>query len=448
MVKISRNIIVFIALFLVLNLTACGQKSIPKSECDSVLPYLAHLDNLRPLVEEKYGFISIDSNILHFDTASASMRFLLDKWLRVVAEGQESLNIVQIGSSHVQAGVFPHRIRCNILQAYPDRVGERGYIFPYSAAAKCNNPYDYKVHCKESVALTRCVYKEPEVALGVGGIAVTFHDSLSTVQVVNNERRFDFHTRQVVPIGEWVCDSAHFGACPDAPEVSLTKDSFEVRFPCDSVWSYNLRGFFLKGSSQGFTYHSIGVNGAALSDYCRCPFFCRDLKLLSPDLVIFGIGINDASGPNFDTAVFRQNYLRLIDSIRTVNPHCAFIFITNNDSFRKVRRNRYEVNKNGLLAREVFYRLAQETGGAVWDQFEVMGGLKSMDKWRLAKLAKADRVHFTREGYELLGDLLSQALLRVLYDDAKKHIDNASKKTKTTSANINIKQSFTPIPQY
>ena len=100
--------------------------------------------------------------------------------------------------------------------------------------------------------------------------------------------------------------------------------------------------------------------------------------------------------------------------MHTVNPDCALIFITNNDSFRRTGRRRYAVNNNGALAREVFYRLAEETGGAVWDQFEVMGGLKSMEQWKKVSLARPDRVHFTRDGYRLVGNLFADALLEVL----------------------------------
>ena len=153
-----------------------------------------------------------------------------------------------------------------------------------------------------------------------------------------------------------------------------------------------------------------------MPDYLRCQNFTRDLRMLHPDMVIFGIGINDAAGKDFDTAAFRANYLSLIDSIRTINPDCAFIFITNNDSFRKVRRRKYEVNRNGLLAREVFYRLAKDTDGAVWDQFEVMGGLKSMDQWYKANLAQKDRIHFTLAGYQLIGNLFTNALFKAYSD--------------------------------
>ncbi len=71
----------------------------------------------------------------------------------------------------------------------------------------------------------------------------------------------------------------------------------------------------------------------------------------------------------------------------------------------------YAVNKNNLQVREVFYRLAEATNGAVWDQFEIMGGLKSMDRWRINGYAKTDRIHFTAKGYKLLGDLFFNAFV-------------------------------------
>jgi lysophospholipase L1-like esterase len=170
------------------------------------------------------------------------------------------------------------------------------------------------------------------------------------------------------------------------------------------------------------------VNGAAVPDYLKCPL-ADDLRLLRPDLVIFGIGINDAHEKDFDTVAFKNNYLALCDSIRKVNPKCAFIFVTNNDSYRKVRR-RYTVNTNGPLAREVFYRLAALTGGAVWDQFEIMGGLKSMEKWQKAGLAQKDKVHFTRAGYRLVGDMLYEALYNEIARQPQLPLSSAPKSSK------------------
>ena len=75
------------------------------------------------------------------------------------------------------------------------------------------------------------------------------------------------------------------------------------------------------------------------------------------------------------------------------------------------RYKRYEVNTNGLIVEEAFMEMGRQYNAAVWDQFDIMGGLKSMQDWEKAGLAKKDKVHFTNEGYKLLGDLLYNALI-------------------------------------
>lgn len=383
------------------------------------------------LPAQDYPFINLQANVLHYDSTSAPMEFLFQKWQRVAATGQGNLSIVHIGGSHVQAGTLPHRIRTNILSAYPKAVGGRGLIFPYSAAAKCNNPGDYKVHCAEKLTLTRNVHKSPLYPMGLCGISVTAQNSPARLQILNNDRRFNYAVSRVVVLG--------YSPSGVVPQVSYdnhnlepsyidsvnhrfvfnlrtTVDSFDILLPCSEGQSFTLTGIYLSSRNHGITYSSIGVNGAAVPDYFKCAL-TSDLKLVRPDLVIFGIGINDAHGNNFDSVVFKNNYLRLCDSIRSVNPHCAFIFITNNDSYRKTGRRSYCVNKNGLQVRDVCYRLAELTGGAVWDQFEVMGGLKSMAQWQAAKLAQRDKVHFTHAGYQLIGDLFCEALNKELQKD-------------------------------
>ena len=381
-----------------------------------------------------YDFIRFDANVLHYDSASPAITSLFQRWHRVAETGSGNISIVHIGGSHVQAGVFSNTVRCNILAAHPRLVGPRGMLFPYSAAARCNNPPDYRIHCWEKVALTRCVSKEHAQPLGLCGIAITAADTLTEIQVVMNEPRVDYATNRVVVIGhttDGVVPYLHLDDRDVYPSyvaaateryvfnLSTITDSFAVILPCQPGQQFTLTGLYLDNRHAGFTYSSIGVNGAAVPDYLRCQHFVRDLRMLHPDLVIFGIGINDAVPTNFDTVAFRRNYLQLIDSIRAANPDCAFIFVTNNDSYRKTGRRKYSVNTNGELARDVFYRLARNVDGAVWDQFEVMGGLKSMDRWRINKLAQTDRVHFTAAGYRLIGNLFSRALFDALENEAK-----------------------------
>lgn len=379
--------------------------------------------------QQRYSFIKYGASHLRYDTTSPTMNRFFAKWRQMNSTHQGNINIVHIGGSHVQAGYLTQTIRQRLLSLTPGMVGPRGMIFPYSAAARCNNPPDYRIHCRERMILTRCVYKEPEYPLGLCGIAVTAKGQPSEIQVALNEPSVNFGTTRVVLFGHSeggvvprlrTHRSEHYPSYFDNYtgryffNVDFPVDSFVVVLPCDDEQNFTVNGIYLDSPSPGLSYHSIGVNGAAVPDYLRCPGFVRDLRMLHPDAVVFGIGINDANTANFDTVAFRQSYLCLIDSVRAVNPDCAFIFITNNDSFFKTGRRHYSVNANGALARDVFYRLAHDTDGAVWDQFEVMGGLKSMDLWQQEGLAQTDRVHFTRAGYQLVANLFTDALLEAL----------------------------------
>jgi hypothetical protein len=62
--------------------------------------------------------------------------------------------------------------------------------------------------------------------------------------------------------------------------------------------------------------------------------------------------------------------------------------------------------------KEVILELAEKYNCAVWDFYSLMGGLNSSLAWREAGLMQPDKIHFTRAGYELKGELFFSAFLR------------------------------------
>ena len=97
--------------------------------------------------------------------------------------------------------------------------------------------------------------------------------------------------------------------------------------------------------------------------------------------------------------------------------------MTNNDSYSKEKgrrkKVRYQVNPNGRIVEEAFMELGKQHNAAVWDQFDIMGGLGSMQDWETAELAQKDKVHFTSSGYRVIGDLLYNALISRYLDHVK-----------------------------
>ena len=209
-------------------------------------------------------------------------------------------------------------------------------------------------------------------------------------------------------------DSAQKAMCDSLIALSETMSAVRPRF--------TLTGVLSESDYPGIIYTNVGINGARIPHYFEevCPLFEKELAFVKPDLVIFAIGINDANVEKFDDKTFRNNYDILIERIKRVNPNVAFIFETNNDMFRKVRKRRYVQHPVGEQARKAFFQLAEKHKAGVWDKFSLMGGLGSMAKWEKASLAKKDKVHFNMAGYHLLGDMFYKALI----DAYQEHIAN------------------------
>ena len=388
-----------------------------------------------PLVKAvpNYDFAHFERNQILYPGDSLAMERFFQKMDSVIFLGEGNVSIMHIGGSHVQAGVFTQQFRDNLLSISTDLIGGQNFVFPFSAGGT-NNPSHFIVRSTGEWSYCRnAVRRETDKRMGLAGAAITTTDSLATVSIMTREKDpsdltpdFDFNrvtvigfseTENVTPVvgyngtvmqgkyDEW--KSTNTFQLPDFT------DSICILF--DSVpGEFTLTGVLLENDMPGISVHGIGVNGASVPSYLRCDDFERDLELIRPDLIIFGIGINDAAEKDFEKQVFKRNYDELIQVIKRVNPDCALLFMTNNDSFKRVktrRKTRYEVNENGRIAEDAFMEMGKRYNAAVWDQFDIMGGLKSMKDWENAGLAKKDKIHFTNEGYRVLGDLLYNALI-------------------------------------
>jgi lysophospholipase L1-like esterase len=380
----------------------------------------------------EYQFIDYTSNVIQIPGEDSSLiKTFYRKVDKLLKEEEGQINILHIGGSHVQADMLSHQVR-NDLDVINSRFQTpRGFIFPYSVA-KTNNPANYRVRYTGKWEAAKNVQNNREVSVGVAGIAVYTCDPGASVSVTLNpdsiQGRWSFDRLRLLGYVDDGSDKVKpvlhhkdvwFEPCYDSGsgtyffELPELTDSFQINvLQEDTVpHTFILTGFIPEKDTPGIVYHSIGVNGASVLSYLNSEFFEDELRLLSPDLVIFGIGINDASRKDFAASSFIERYNLLVQKVKQVQPNCAFIFITNNDSFKRIRRRKYTVNLNGLRAKNAFFKIAEENRGGVWDLFSIMGGTKSMQTWQAKGLAQPDKVHFTRPGYELLGNLLYNALV-------------------------------------
>ena len=170
-------------------------------------------------------------------------------------------------------------------------------------------------------------------------------------------------------------------------------------------------GIELDNDDPGVICSAVGINGAEVSSFLKCNLLEAQLKILNPEWIIISLGTNDAYSKNFDKNSFENHYNQLIERIKHALPNSFVLLTTPADSYRK---KRYP-NPDMMVAKQVIMDIANRNNCAVWDLHEVMGGYMSMKKWQAAGLAAGDKVHFSKAGYELQGDLLFNAFLKA-YD--------------------------------
>ena len=346
----------------------------------------------------------------------------------LTATGQGNVNIWHIGGSHVQAATFSNRIRDNIDSL--SVRGDRGFLFPMKLA---NTNYDktYRISATgtwEAPILTRSTtLRRPRYGItGYGARTASPDASVSFQLNPDGERRWQCESLRVLGYGSsgrtypyilCLADTLRFDYDERTASylfhLPAPTDSVLVQFHIPQGEEFVLNGLEPISWRPGVNFYASGVNGAALPSWLdRCEDLERDLHLVRPDLAILAVGINDSavSAKDFKADKFKENYRRLIGMVRRVSPDCAFVFITNNDSYRYVRRG-MTYNTNAEAVRTAMLELAEEFGAGVWDLYGLMGGAHSVEKWRDAGLVKRDRLHFTETGYELLGDLFVEALM-------------------------------------
>jgi hypothetical protein len=241
------------------------------------------------------AFAQKDNHII-FPGDSTTFQHFYAKLDTLLENGQGHINILHIGGSHIQAGIWSQQMRRNLLlmEGGPEGTAEehldggRGLIFPFSIA-KTNNPESFRT--RYTGVWTNCKNTKPEPvkALGLTGVAVTTRDTAASISIIMQEKRphdraphFTFDRIRL--LGEYDGSPMDSMIILESPVDSITL-SFK-----DFKYEVTLTGILLDNGRPGISYHGIGVNGASLVAYSRCDNLEKDLELIKPDLVIFSVG--------------------------------------------------------------------------------------------------------------------------------------------------------------
>jgi lysophospholipase L1-like esterase len=135
------------------------------------------------------------------------------------------------------------------------------------------------------------------------------------------------------------------------------------------------------------------------------------LALRKPALVVFQYGTNESDLWKLDRDEYEHALARLVDELREASGASVLVVAP---------LDRAEQKGTKLVTKQVILdlvaiqrRVALSHGAAFWDTFSAMGGSGSMGRWYKTRpqLGGGDLTHPTPRGAEVVGDMLSNALV-------------------------------------
>ena len=385
----------------------------------NLLAQLLSLDSIA-----KYDFVRYDLNRLSVKDTTTFSNFFEKVW---TFESQDSgkVRVMHIGDSHIQAGYFTEKVRECIHKGLGCGTRERGFVFPFGMA-HTNGPSNYGAIFTGDWTGFKSSSNSTKSDWGLSGISASTKDDSTTLKVYSNNHTFDAYQFNKVrlffrdPSGAYtislkadridsiaVLDDIY--GCYKTFEIEGLTDTLYFTFKkhsSDAEASFLIQGIELLNDAPGVTYSEAGVNGAEIKSFLRCRDFAPHLATVSPDLIVISLGTNDAYRLNFDDSVFYNYYDSLITVIRNTLPNSNILLTTPGDG----KRYRKTPLTENILIRKAILKLAKKNNCGVWDFFNIMGGLGSINHWYANKLTAEDFLHLNEDGYAFQGELFYQAL--------------------------------------
>ncbi len=203
------------------------------------------------------------------------------------------------------------------------------------------------------------------------------------------------------------------GVAFDSPVAAVRLRGVGAGMVLDALWSD--RG------THGVIVSNLGVIGSTLADFASRDetMMGRQLRYFSSHLIILAYGTNEGFDDSLDAAAYERLLRDQIARIRRMTPGVPILILGAPDALRSGEPGgcsadgRRRPPPNLAVVRDVQRRVAAEMGVAFWDWRGRMGGDCSAD--RLATmtepLMRGDRVHFTSEGADWIGGMLSHDLM-------------------------------------
>jgi lysophospholipase L1-like esterase len=364
-----------------------------------------------------------------------SLTGFLTAWNDVLQEGRSSgqapLQIAYFGGSHVQAGRIGWSFRRRLTSDFPGMVVGRGIQAP-QRLVHSNGPPERGWHAEGDWIRASCAHRRHEGKWGITGMEARCTAPGDGLSFWTGEPAGAECTAALRLLSRpessalWQWTEQGLDALKDTSlgmqgiqtwymlEGQASPDTLRLGHPHDQPAV--LQGVEWIPAAADCIFHDLGANGAHSASWLRNPHFPGQLEALAPDLAILAFGINDAhmAQGRFDPDRFLRHYRDLLDTVRAASPGTEVLLVTNNDSHYRGRHNAHAEQ-----VRRAMRELVTTEDVACWDLYRQLGGRGSIDRLHAAGFAADDRLHFRRDGYILIGEMLYELLARAAAAIAK-----------------------------
>lgn len=365
--------------------------------------------------------IDLTKNVL-YGTEHLSSTFL--RLSELGSDRSKKFVVVHFGDSHIQADHFSGMIRRNFQGAFGN--GGEGILFPYSL---CKSFGPKSLTSTSTGAWTwSTVLKNPgNENVGITGYTLITQDTNATLS-------FSFasdETNQIVFDAEIWYGGTNASLSTTTAGIKLELDTtnygtglrravvrnysrgekLTLRFRKKNKqgnFSANFYGIaFSDTVDGGLQYNRCGVVGATfLQLISQEEFTMQQLKAVEPDLILFSYGSNESYNAGIEMKKYSASVDGFITRLREEFPETGIVITSPPDTRSG---GRFPVNTQAIT--DSFRVICERRKCTFWDMHAVMGGDASVYYWLNNGLARKDKLHFTKSGYELQGNLFSAALL-------------------------------------
>lgn len=361
------------------------------------------------------------------DTSGTAMRAFYES-LRRTARGEGQTRIVAYGASHTASDIYTDVIR----RALQQRFGDAGHGFvmparPWRSYRHRGVEVESNLRAWRTLRITHTARVEDRY--GLAGVAVEATRPNAFGAVTNtgtSASRFELWYLQQPGGGsaDVYIDGRRAGrirtrspgATPVAGyapfRVADGAHRFEVRPRGDGP--VRLFGVTVERDTPGVIVDTLGINGsrAEYMLHWNDALHREHLARRAPALVVLAYGTNEA-GDDEPIEEYERKLRRVVRRIREAVPQSSCLLVGPSDRPEALPDGLWQDRARTAEIIAVQRRVAADQGCGFFDVVAFQGGPMSMVSWAAndPPYGARDHVHFTRRGYERLGEVLLEALM-------------------------------------